>query len=46
MGIAAGESDKSIKMFARMGGTVKSNNDARRDSWSKILAFFDEKLRQ
>ena len=44
MGIAAGENDKSIRMFAQLGGTAKSNNDARRDSWREILAFFDEKL--
>lgn len=44
MGIAAGEEDKSVRMFAQMGGTAKSNNDARRDSWGKILAFFDAAL--
>lgn len=46
MGIAVGEGDASIRMFAQLGGTAKSNNDARRDSWSKILAFFDQGLGQ
>jgi dienelactone hydrolase len=44
MGIAAGEDDKAIRMFAQLGGTAKSNNDARQDSWGKILVFFDDKL--
>jgi hypothetical protein len=44
MGIAAGEDDKAIRMFAQLGGTAKSNNDARQDSWAKILVFFDDKL--
>ena len=44
MGIAAGEDDKAIRMFAQLGGTAKSNNDARQDSWGKILVFFDGEL--
>lgn len=46
MGIAAGENDKSIRMFAQLGGTAKSNNDARQDSWREILAFFNERLKR
>ena len=44
MGIAADEKDRSIRIFAQMGGTAKANISARRDSWSKILLFFEQEF--
>ncbi len=44
MGIAADEKDPSIRIFAQMGGTAKANISARRDSWSKILLFFEQEF--
>ena len=44
MGIAADKTDRSIRIFAQMGGTARTNNDARQDSWGKILTFLQQRL--
>ncbi|AMO72485.1 acyl-CoA thioester hydrolase/BAAT C-terminal domain-containing protein [Sphingorhabdus sp. M41] len=38
------ETAENYERLSEMGGTAKGNNDARKDNWPKIIAFFKQNL--